>query len=266
VITKQQIKYIRSLHQKKFRDEYNCFIAEGEKITNEAIITQPEEIDFIVCTPDAKANLSNDSSRSKLKIIEVSSNEFLRISGQKTPQGVLAVLRKKKRMRLSEDIEDSIVLALDRIQDPGNFGTILRLADWFNIHNILCSDDCVDVYNPKVVQSSMGAFLRVNLRYGRLNELLFELKAQGYSVYGTTLNGKNIYRTNFGNKTVIILGNESSGLSESILTLSDHQIRIPNFSVNNRRTESLNVAIAAGIICGEIRRREENATQSGTAE
>lgn len=256
MITKQQIKYIRSLHQKKFRDENNCFIVEGEKIINEVIITQPNEIDFIVCTPDTKTLIKKESSENRPIIIEVSNNEFSRISGQKTPQGVLAVLRKRKQKKLPENVEGNIILALDRIQDPGNFGTILRLADWFNIHEIICSDDCVDVYNPKVVQASMGAFLRVNLQYGRLDESLIKLKNQGYSLYGTTLNGNNIFKAKFENKKVIVLGNESSGLSESVLSITDHQISIPNYGLSDKRTESLNVAIAAGIICGEIRRRE----------
>jgi TrmH family RNA methyltransferase len=267
VITKQQIKYIRSLHQKKFRDEFNCFIAEGYKIINEVIATQSFAIEIVVCTPGAKAQLNLSLLNSNVKLIEVSSREFSRISVQKTPQEAMAVLKMNKFSNSLLNIDGSIVFALDRIQNPGNFGTILRLADWFGVNDILCSDDCVDVYNQKVIQASMGAFLRINLFYGKLSEMLIKLKEQqGFSLFGTFLNGNNIYEEKFNKKSVIILGNESSGISEQIKSLTDRQIRIPNYSAGDEKTESLNVSVAAAIICSEIRRREYSATQNGITE
>lgn len=257
MITKQQIKYIRSLHQKKFRSEYNRFIVEGLKIINETIASHTIEIELIVYTKKAKDKIRLDLFKNKAQLIEVSVKDFYRISEQKTPQEALAILRMRKHTRSLPDINGSIVLALDRIQDPGNFGTILRLADWFGVTDILCSQDCVDVYNPKVIQASMGAFLRINLHYCELKESLIKLKEQhGYVLFGTSLKGSNIYEEKFSNKSLIILGNESSGVSESVLPITDHQIRIPNFSTGEIKTESLNVSVAAAVICSEIRGRE----------
>lgn len=257
MITKHQIKYIRSLHQKKFREQFHCFIAEGHKILNEAIATNSSSIEIIVFTPEAKSQLNLSMLKNKVTLIEVSSKEFSRISGQKTPQEVLAVLRMSEPTIPLMHIDGSIVLALDRIQDPGNFGTILRLADWFGVQDIICSDDSVDVYNQKVIQASMGAFLRINLHYGSLYEMLIKLKdQQDYMIFGSALNGNNVYKEKFNNKSVIILGNESSGISDRIISLTDRLIEIPNYSTGIEKTESLNVSVAAAIICSEIRRRE----------
>lgn len=257
MITKQQIKYIRLLHQKKFRDVYNCFLAEGLKIVKEAISNQLYIIDLLVYTPQTRSKLDLHLLKANTKTIEINSKEYSRISSQKTPQEVLAVLRMNKQDQSLTKITDSIVLALDRIRDPGNLGTILRLADWFGVMNILCSEDCVDCYNPKVIQASMGSFLRVNLQYGKLNEILIYLKEkQNYQILGAALTGKSIYKETYSKKTVIVLGNESGGISDPIASVTDDQIMIPNYSIRNEKTESLNVSVAAAIICSEIRRRE----------
>lgn len=267
MITRQQIKYIRSLHQKKFRDVYNCFLAEGLKIVKEAITNPFYVVDLIVYTPQTRSELNFNLLKENTKTIEITSKEFSRISGQKTPQEVLAVLRMNKQYPSLTKITGSIVLALDRIQDPGNLGTILRLADWFGVEDILCSEDCVDCYNPKVIQASMGAFLRVNLQYGKLVEMLIYLKEkQHYRILGTALTGESIYNETYSKKTVIVLGNESNGISESITAVTDNQIMIPNYSIRNEKTESLNVSVAAAIICSEILRREQYPIQNERGE
>jgi TrmH family RNA methyltransferase len=257
VISKQQIKYIRSLHQKKYRTEFNCYIAEGTKIVNEAIDSQPNQIELLIYTPATKKKLNLKALDKKTTLIQVNDNEFSKISGQKTPQEVLVVLRKKGFVNELGAINGKIVLALDRIQDPGNLGTIIRLADWFGINDILCSDECADRYNPKVIQASMGAFLRVKMHYGRLVEMLSELKRQkDYSIYGASLKGDNLFTANLSEKALIVLGNEASGISELISSHTDQKIMIPNFGTHKEKSESLNVAVAAAIICAEFRRRE----------
>ncbi len=257
MITREQIKYIRSLQQKKFREEYSCYVAEGLKIICEVISNQSSDIEFLVCTPKIKNQLKIGFRNQEMKIIEVSEKEFSRISNQKTPQEALAVLRMRKHLNLPDKIEKGLILALDRIQDPGNLGTLLRIADWFGVKDLICSDDSVDLYNPKVIQASMGAFLRVNVHYGNLGNLLTGLKEnQGYTIYGTTLDGNNIYNEEFSSKSILILGNESSGLSESVKAITDRQVMIPNYGTGNEKTESLNVSVAAAVICSEICRRK----------
>lgn len=253
MITNQQIKYIRSLQQKKYREEYNSYVAEGNKIIEEVIDKHSSEIELIVCTSRARKQLKIERPPEVKKVIEVSKKDFSRVSGQTTPQESLVVLRKKTPQKSINNIRGELVLALDRVQDPGNFGTILRLADWFGIRDVICSADCVDMYNPKVIQSSMGAFLRITLYYGSLHDMLKDLKEkQKYHLYASSPEGANIYIENFPKKTIFILGNESSGISESILAVSEKRISIPNFSMREDKTESLNVSIAAAIICSEF--------------
>lgn len=257
MITREQIKYIRSLQQKKHREEYRCFIAEGLKIIREVIASSRSDIEFLVCTSKYRKQLETDFSIHELKIIEASEKEFSRISNLKTPQEALAVLRMGKQANSTDSINKGLLLALDRIQDPGNFGTLLRIADWFGIKNLICSNDCVDIYNPKVIQASMGAFLRVRVRYGNLTELLPILKEkQGFTIYGTALNGDSIYTEDYADNSVIILGNESSGISRPVMTITDRQLVIPNYGAGKEKTESLNVSVAAAVICSEIRRRK----------
>ena len=255
VITQQQIKYIRSLHQKKYRDKHRCFIAEGQKIINEAIVHEDYSIEMLVFTSRIRKDIEMNQVDDSVMILEVSSRDFTRLSTQKTPQEVLAVLRMPEQKDLQVEPDDKLIFAFDRIQDPGNMGTMLRLADWFGVKNILCSEDSVDVYNPKVIQSSMGAFLRLTLHYGNLQNVLKKLKEKkSFTLLAASLEGVNLYQNKYSGRNILILGNESSGISESLLSLADQQISIPNFSTRNEKTESLNVALAAAIICSEIRR------------
>jgi TrmH family RNA methyltransferase len=147
-----------------------------------------------------------------------------------------------------------LILVLDTIRDPGKLGTIIRLADWFGIGNIFCSDETVECFNPKVVQATMGAILRVNIHYTSLKELLLNLRSAGYTIYGSTLNGENIYTKRLKTPAAIILGNETRGISPDLIPMIEECILIPNFSTSVNRSESLNVSIAAAIICSEFSR------------
>ena len=256
MISKQQIKHLRLLHQKKYRDEYNLFIAEGFKIINEAILCEPQSLDTIIFTSNSKNHINLQPANQNTKLIEVSTNEFNKISSQTNPQEVLAVIKiPQLKLPATAQIGD-ISFVLDKLRDPGNFGTIIRLADWFGVKQIFCSPDTVECYNPKVVQSSMGAIFRVEIHYVDLNNYLAEIKQnKSHHIYSTSLNGTDLYKTNLSRPSIIILGNESGGISDNLIELSDENLLIPNYSSSSDKTESLNVSMAAAIICSELRRQ-----------
>ncbi|MBN1952156.1 MAG: RNA methyltransferase [Bacteroidales bacterium] len=255
MITKAQLKHIRSLQQKKFRDLHGQFIAEGIHITEEAIRSGPDKVEMVVYTRNSFREISNLIGRIRERCLEVSVEEFSSLSTQKTPQQVLVIL-KKKETENPYPKENDLFLALDQIRDPGNLGTIIRLADWFGIRKLICSEDTVECYNPKVVQSSMGSILRVDISYTDLQEYLARVKeTKGARLYGTLMEGNNIYGSPLPLPGIIILGNEAHGISAEIISLLDERITIPNFSTTPEKTESLNVAIAAAIACSEFRRR-----------
>lgn len=240
MISKNQIKLITSLHHKKFRQANQLFIAEGEKVIHELLdanfqlhsLFQTEEI-FL----DLKKELVFDLSTTDLK----------KISALNTPNNCLAVFKMKDT--LTQNLS-GLVLALDEIRDPGNFGTIIRLCDWFGIKQIICSDQTVDLYNPKVVQSTMGSLARVNIVYGNLAQILSTTQMP---VFGTFMEGTNIYQTNLPQEGIIVMGNEANGISETIEKLVTSKISIPRFG-DLQLTESLNVATATAIILSEFRR------------
>ncbi len=240
-LSTNKIKWIRSLQQKKIRDELNMFTVEGEKSVREAIHLHPSLIELVLHT-DRFTDL-NVINTEKINCTE---SEFKRISSLKNPQGCLVVLRKPKN-ELGE-ISNQLTIVLDGIQDPGNMGTILRIADWFGIHQVICSNDTVDCYNPKVVQASMGAILRVKVWYTDLDKWLPQVSIP---IYGAMLDGKNIYRENLPKEALILMGNEGNGISRNAQTSITHKITIPSFG----GSESLNVAVATGIIVSEFRRK-----------
>ena len=267
-LSKNQIKFICSLHQKKYRDENKLFIAEGEKIVNDLLKSS-----FIIKSIYAtnfflKSQLTTNSSQ----IIEVTQDELIRISTLTTPNQALAVAEIPQYEIDEKEIMDSLSLVLDEIQDPGNLGTIIRIADWFGIKNIICSENCVDVFNPKVVQATMGSICRVKIHYTDIKMFLENGKwkmpclpegrenGNSFKIYGALLNGKNIYEEKLSNKGLIILGNESKGLSKDLLPFITHKIKIPSFSNSLSKgegrgeVESLNVAVAAAVICSEFNR------------
>lgn len=244
MLSKSQISLIKSLQQKKYRKEHQLFIVEGYKATSEFLVSE-YQIQTIYCTADILPKLDNLSN--KQKVFEVSIAELQKISALQTPQGILALIKIPENPQLTEVKEQVIVL--DGIQDPGNLGTIIRTADWFGFKTIVCSEDCVDVYNPKVIQATMGSLSRVKVSYQKLHPLL---KDNPLPKYGTLLNGNNIFNHSWEDAGFLILGNEGKGISDEIKELISHPITIPG----GKNTESLNVAIAAAICCSEMSRNK----------
>ena len=247
-LSKAQIKWVRSLQQKKNRDAEGVFVAEGEKCINE--LRNAFEL-VLLATPD-----------------NATSTEIEQMSSLRTPQGVIGVFKRRgERLSAPQKSADfpgtpqargeRLVVALDGVQDPGNLGTIIRTCDWFGIHDILCSHDTADCYNPKVVQATMGALARVKLHYVDLPKVLSELKEQGTPLYGTLLEGVNMYQPNaIADKQhgIIIMGNEGNGISPAIRQLITHPLLIPSYPADAITSESLNVGIATAIVLAEFRR------------
>ncbi len=236
-ISKNKIKWIRSLKMKKNRDSLRLFIVEGEKMVLELIKEWRTNIDCIVTTDQ---NFEYDGL-----CYFADDRRMKEISQLTTPNKLLAVVQKP----LSSTIQfTDTILALDSIQDPGNMGTILRTADWFGIKHIICSKDSVDIYNAKVVQATMGSLFRVNVHSVDLKAFL---ESTEVPIYGALLNGPPIYSENLNKESIIVMGNEGKGISDEILPLITHPIHIPKFG----QSESLNVSIATGIILSEFARR-----------
>lgn len=251
MISKNKIKLFRGLQQKKNREIENLYIAEGKKITLEAIEHQPLLIHEIVCTEEAIENIP-ESFRSQTLITSI--EDIKKISSFKTPQNILVVLRKPKQDDFSKKELPGTILALDSIRDPGNLGTIIRLADWFGVQNVVCSNDCVDCFNPKTVQATMGAILRVNINYCDLSFFLASGNVARKTIYGATLEGDNLFEANLNNDAVIVMGNESEGISIGIKKHLSKELQIPNFSLSTEKSESLNVSVATAVMLSEFKR------------
>ncbi len=238
MLTAHKIKILQSLDKKKFRQKYNLFLVEGNKTIKEIPISRYKIQEIF--TTDVGELGNND-----LKITEISSTELKKISFLQHPKDSVAVCELLEPVFL-DDVP--VQLILDGIQDPGNLGTIIRLADWFGIEQIICSEDTVDFYNPKVIQASMGSFLRVNITYQNIENYLQNSTA---AIIGTDMDGENFYQFDFPEKFNLILGNEGNGIRPNIEELLTHKITIPRFG-KSKSTESLNVSMAAGIILGQI--------------
>ena len=236
-LSKNKIKWIRSLQLKKNRDELGLFIVEGEKMVQEAIENFSQQIDFLVVTKFSSIKTDDVSFEMAIATDE----ELKSISTLKNPNKSLVVLKLPAKRR----IENSFRIALDGIQDPGNLGTILRLADWFDVKEIICSKETVDVYNPKVVQASMGAIFRIKVTYCDLEDYLKKSKE---TIFGALLEGQNIYKKSVEPKGILVLGNEGNGISEKIIPFITEPITIPRFG----QAESLNVSVATGILLSEF--------------
>ena len=246
MISKSQIGFIKSLHQKKNRKEHNLFIVEGLKSILE-FINSDYIIDSVYYTEKLMPKLSNLSRN--IKFHELSFEELSKISTLSTPQAILALIKVPEQQALNaQGLKNCFHIALDGVQDPGNLGTIIRTADWFGLNTIICSNDTAEVYNPKVVQASMGSLARMNIIYTDLGEFLNSAKLP---VFGALLDGKSIYQTNFGNEGIILLGNEGNGIRADLIQKIDYPVTIPRYG----KAESLNVAISASIFCSEIRRK-----------
>jgi len=238
MLTAHIIKTIQSLDKKKYRQKYNLFLVEGNKIIKELPNSGYEIENLYSIDPE---NITFKTH----EIEKILPNDLKQISFLQHPKDSVAVCKIPENKYL-ENV--SIQLILDGIQDPGNLGTIIRLADWFGIEQIICSNDTVDVYNPKVIQATMGSFLRVNVFYTDLEEYL---KEYNHPIFGTDMNGENIYETKFPEQFSLVFGNEGNGLKPSTEDLISTMITIPRFG-KSQSTESLNVSMSAGIILGEI--------------
>jgi len=246
MLSKSQISLLKSLHHKKFRSEHGLFLAEGYKSVKE-FIDSAYQIEAIYHTPTIDPNLLKLSR--KMNFNEISLTDVEKISTMKTPQDIIALVKIPEWPVLSENmLQNKFSIVLDGIQDPGNMGTIIRTADWFGIKHIICSDDTVDVYNPKVVQATMGSIAHVNVYYTGLETFLSKIKLP---VFGALLEGENIYKTNFGSQGLVIMGNEGNGLRPEIIKKVQHPVTIPRMG----NAESLNVGIATAIFCSEINRK-----------
>ena len=248
MLSKNKIKYIHSLELKKNRKAEHVFVAEGHKTVGDLLGHFPCKL--LIATKewfDKKLSFQAD------EIIEVNNDDLFKASFLKTPQEVLAVFEQHEYTTDATVVSQSLCLALDDVQDPGNLGTIIRLADWFGIEHIFCSNNTVDAFNPKTIQATMGAIARVKLHYCSLYELISNLK--DVPVYGTFLDGEDIYTQKLSSNGLIIMGNEGNGISQEVEQLINKRLYIPNYPQSRETSESLNVAIATAIVCSEFRRQ-----------
>ena len=256
MLSKNKIKFLHSLEMKKNRDTQQSFVAEGPKIVHDILSRHKDQLSVIAATEEWFAQEYQLMDGLQYERIVVSADELTKVSFLCHPQQVFAVFRKFAEMTPEElpSLADKLTLVLDGVQDPGNLGTIIRIADWFGIEDIICSKDTVDVYNPKVVQATMGSIARVRVSYMDLKQL-FEVLPPTLPVYGTLLEGNNMYSEQLSHNGIIIMGNEGKGISPQIRQFISKGLRIPNYPEGRDTADSLNVAVATAIICAEFRRR-----------
>lgn len=266
MLTKSQTKYINSLKQKKNRESQGLFIAEGIKIvsalgglnssSSSIESTNGGQEGIKIRAIYSSVNFQLSIFNYPIEVIRIKENELKKISSLTTPNEVLAICEIPKYKLDTKTLSKKITLVLDTIQDPGNLGTIIRVADWFGIENIICSNDTVEVYNPKVVQATMGSIARVKVHHVQLEKFLSDVRRQmpDVRIFGAVLNGENLYEKNLSKEGMIVIGNESKGISDELLPFITDKIKIPSYSNGATSAESLNAAIAAAIICSEFRR------------
>jgi TrmH family RNA methyltransferase len=244
-ISASDIKFIRSLQQKKFRKEHGLFVVEGVKPVSE-LLDSSLEVERVYATE------SDDFGQDS---VQISAKELGRISVLKSPNKMLALA--KIPTQTNTDWSQNIILFLDGIGDPGNLGTIIRTAKWFGITEIVCSGDCVDAYDRKVVQSTMGALFHVNLVYSDSKSALKSSKQNGFTIIGTAMNGTSVYELNKPEKTILVIGSESQGMRKDVANLCDDTCSIPNLE-KEQKIESLNAGIATAIVLSELTRKASN--------
>ena len=237
-LTRNEIKFIKSLQEKKVREQERLFVVEGVKLVEELLLQDKMEVETLYATPEFVPTASKN-----LNLVTISESDLERISGLINPNRVLALVRFPKPK------SEKNVLVLDEIKDPGNLGTILRTADWFGINTVIASENCVDLYNPKVIQASMGAVYRINYVQDSLQKVLPDLKKSGFKLVGAAMQGKDLYTYSYPEKLALVMGSESHGISEKTNALLDETLTIPKFG----ETESLNVGVAAAIILSHFR-------------
>lgn len=243
-MTKNDIQLIRSLSDKKGRAETGLFLAEGAKLVEE-MLASDLQVERVLAVGEAAGRFPGEV---------ISAQQMQRISALKTPTDVAALVRIPARRLSVEKACEDLCLVLDGVQDPGNMGTILRLADWFGIREVVCSPHSADCFNPKVVQATMGAIARVQVHYTELEAFLAEAARLDVPVYGTFLDGGNIYDARLTERGVVVMGNEGRGISPEVARYVSDRLYIPPYPPGNPTSESLNVAVATAIVCAEFRR------------
>lgn len=248
MISKNKIKLFNSLKIRKYRKKHSLFVAEGQKIIKD-ILKTGIKASYIASFTD----VFNDNNLYKYEFIETNESDIKKISNLKTPTDSVAIFEMPTFEINYSNLKNELSIFCDNIQNPGNLGTIIRTADWFGIDNIFCTIDTVDVYNPKVIQASMGAIARVKIHYIKTENFFNEID-ENLIVYGTFLEGNNIYKTNLNKNGIIVIGNEGSGISKEVEKFITKRIHIPNYSNNINKSESLNASIATAIVCAEFKR------------
>lgn len=246
-LTKAEIQKVRALGDKKGRDEFGLFVAEGEKIIRE-IAASHLQIDRIYALEGVMEDVGG--------VVRVSKSEMERLSMLKTANNSLATVKIPRYGFDLGSARKNLVLALDEIGNPGNVGTLIRLADWFGISDVVCSAGTADCFNPKVVQATMGAIIRVRVHYTDLKQLLQEAENENIPVYGTFLDGENIYGADLGGSGFIVMGSEGRGISDAVARRVNRRLFIPPYPAGRHGSESLNVSTAAAVVCSEFRRRK----------
>lgn len=254
MISKSKIKLIKSLEYRKYREQTGLFIAEGNKLVND-IINSDIQIDTLIAIPDFAKELKLSEKLEAPEIVTASSDEIKLASLLKNPQDAIALCRIPVYNLERVNPDESLIICLDGIQDPGNLGTIIRLADWFGISDIVCSHGSVDAFNPKVIQASMGSVCRVAVHYTDLVPFVKLFVGRMGNISGAFLLGENLFKSHFEQTGILVMGNEGRGISNDLASLIERKISIPSFSHQAQHAESLNVAVATAIICSEIRRR-----------
>lgn len=273
MISKNHIKLIKQLEQKKYRQRNGLFVAEGPKVVGDLIAAGYQPAALYATTPTLLDTYQSQSSHASMAQASlITPDELRRISFLQHPQQVLALftlpttpsLSISHSLHLSISTSPSLALALDGVQDPGNLGTIIRIADWFGIDHIFCSQDTADAWSPKVVQATMGSIARVSIAYVNLPELLCSLPAD-YPVYGTLLDGNNLYTQPLTPHGIIVMGSEGNGISSDVRPFVNRRLLIPPFR-QGPTAESLNVGVATAIVCAEFRRRSKEGIAGSTNE
>ena len=249
MLSNNRIKFLRSLKLKKFRQKYKKFIIEGEKIATQVLNTDRYEIDSIYCLDSYASNNTNLLSSFKERLTIVKEGELERISLLKTPNKVLIVANMPEMMDASIQLEGKNIY-LDNVQDPGNMGAIIRIADWYGISQIICSPNSAEWFNPKVIQASMGSFLRVRIVYHDFSLLPF---SKEHKTYAAAMDGESVTKIQWSANSTLIIGNEGKGIQDQIMNRASHKVAIPKRS-SHPDTESLNAAVACGILCHEMMR------------
>ena len=248
MFSKQQQKYVQSLQIKKYRQEHQRFLVEGAKSVQE-LLKSDLETELLLCTP--KFFIENEKTLEKISIEQISQTELEKLGTLQSNDSALAVVKMRENTSLIADA-DEFSLVLDDIRDPGNLGTILRIADWYGIKKVICSETSVDFYNPKVVSASMGSFSRILVYYSEISEYFENIvNNKNIEIIGTFLNSENVHRFDFPKSGYIVLGNESNGIGAEVEKLITKKITIPGFG----EAESLNVGIATAVVLDNLRRR-----------